>query len=242
MTNAKDYVVIVFGLLLYAFAFCALILPHEIVIGGVAGIGTLVLFATNGLIPVAVTSYVVNLLLLAAAYKIVGKTFVLRTIFGVTVVAIGIGFFESMFMSIGHPLVPDRVVSVALGGILCGVGIGTTFIHNGSSGGTDIVAAMVAKKSNVSIGRTMIFVDMTIVSMSIFLPFTGTMVYSSSLWRSTPSRASHTARSQALAHPDFAFRTAPTAMASVPSSHSRRQLSTTMALSCSAASRSTMPR
>ena len=36
MTNAKDYVVIVFGLLLYAFAFCALILPHEIVIGGVA--------------------------------------------------------------------------------------------------------------------------------------------------------------------------------------------------------------
>ncbi len=175
MTNAKDYVVIVFGLLLYAFAFCALILPHEIVIGGVAGIGTLVLFATNGLIPVAVTSYVVNLLLLAAAYKIVGKTFVLRTIFGVTVVAIGIGFFESMFMSIGHPLVPDRVVSVALGGILCGVGIGTTFIHNGSSGGTDIVAAMVAKKSNVSIGRTMIFVDMTIVSMSIFLPFTGTI-------------------------------------------------------------------
>lgn len=173
MTNAKDYVVIIFGLLLYAFAFCALILPHEIVIGGVAGVGTLVYFATNGLIPVAVTSYAVNLFLLAAAFKIVGKTFVLRTVFGVTVVALGIGLFENIFMSIGHPLVPDRVVSIVLGAILCGVGIGTTFIHNGSSGGTDIVAAMVAKKSNVSIGRTMIFVDMTIVSMSIFLPFAG---------------------------------------------------------------------
>ncbi len=173
MTNAKDYVVMVFGLLLYAFAFCAFILPHEIVIGGVAGVGTLVYFATAGFIPVAVTSYAVNLLLLAAAYKIVGKTFVLRTVFGVTVVALGIGVFESIFMGIGHPLVPDRVVSIALGAILCGVGIGTTFIHNGSSGGTDIVAAMVAKKSNVSIGRTMIFVDMTIVSMSIFLPFAG---------------------------------------------------------------------
>ena len=131
MNNAKDYVVIVFGLLLYAFAFCALILPHEIVIGGVAGIGTLVYFATNGIIPVAVTSYAVNLLLLAAAYKVVGRTFVLRTVFGVTVVAFGIGVFESIFMSIGHPLVPDRVVSVALGAILCGLGIGTTFIHNG---------------------------------------------------------------------------------------------------------------
>ncbi len=173
MTNAKDYVVIIFGLLTYAFAFCAFILPHEIVIGGVAGVGTLVYFATNGLISVAVTSYVVNLLLLAAAYKIVGRTFVLRTIFGVTIVALGIGVFENIFMSIGHALVPDRVVSVALGAILCGVGIGTTFIHNGSSGGTDIVAAMVAKKSNVSIGRTMIFVDMSIVASSILLPFDG---------------------------------------------------------------------
>lgn len=174
MTNAKDYVVIIFGLMLYAFAFCALILPHEIVIGGVAGIGTLVFFASHGLIPVAVTSYAVNLILLAMAYKIVGRTFVLRTVFGVTIIAIAIGVFEQIFMSIGHPLVPDKVVSVALGGILCGVGIGTCFIHNGSSGGTDIVAAMVAAKSNVSIGRTMIYVDMFIVSSSILLPFDGT--------------------------------------------------------------------
>ncbi len=174
MTNAKDYVVMVFGLLLYAFAFCAFILPHEIVIGGVAGVGTLVYFATAGFIPVAVTSYAVNLLLLAAAYKIVGKTFVLRTVFGVTVVALGIGVFESIFMGIGHPLVPDRVVSIALGAILCGVGIGTTFIHNGSSGGTDIVASMVNKLSNVSIGRAMVVTDMVIVSSSIFLPFDGT--------------------------------------------------------------------
>ncbi len=175
MNNAKDYVAIVLSLGLYAFSFCAFILPHEVVIGGVSGIGTLIYFATNGLVPVAVTSYGVNLFLLAGAYKIVGKTFVKRTVFGVTVVALAIGFFENIFMSIGHPLVPDRVVSVVLGGIICGIGIGTCFIHNGSSGGTDIVAAMVTKKSNVSFGRTMIFVDMIIVSCSLLLPFAGTL-------------------------------------------------------------------
>lgn len=173
MHNAKDYVLIIFSLFLYSFAFCAFILPHEIVIGGVAGIGTLVYFASNGVIPVAVTSYAINLVLLAMAFKIVGKTFVMRTIFGVTIVAVAIGIFEQIFMSLGHPLVPDKVISVALGGILCGIGIGTCFIHNGSSGGTDIIAAMVAAKSNVSIGRTMIFVDMIIVSMSILLPYDG---------------------------------------------------------------------
>jgi len=174
MTNSKDYFMIVFGLLLYAVGFTAFILPHEVVIGGLAGVGTLVYFATDGFISVGVTSYVLNLLLLAMAYRIVGRRFVLRTIFGVTVVSLGIGLTEGFFMGLGHPLIPDRVVSVVLGAMLCGIGIGTAFIHNGSSGGTDIVAAMVSKVSNVSIGRTMIYVDMFIVSSSILLPFSGT--------------------------------------------------------------------
>lgn len=174
MNNSKDYILIVFGLFLYAFGFTAFILPHEVVIGGLAGVGTLVYFATNGMISVGVTSYVCNLFLLALAYKVVGRTFVLRTIFGVTIVSLGIGVLEGIFMGLGHPLVPDRVVSVVLGAILCGIGIGTAFIHNGSSGGTDIVAAMVSKVSNVSIGRTMIFVDMFIVSCSLLLPYDGT--------------------------------------------------------------------
>ena len=173
ITGAKDYTMIVLGLLLYSIAFTAFILPHEIVIGGLAGVGTLVYFATNGLIPVAVTSYACNLILLAMAFRVVGRTFVFRTMFGVTVVAIGIGVSEGFFMGLGHPLVPDTIVSITLGAMLCGIGIGTAFIHNGSSGGTDIVAAMVSKVSNVSIGRTMIFVDAFIVTSSIFLPFDG---------------------------------------------------------------------
>ncbi len=72
-------------------------------------------------------------------------------------------------MGIGHPLIPDRVVSIVLGAICCGIGIGTCFIHNGSTGGTDIVAAMVSKKSNVSIGRMMIYCDFTIISSSFLL-------------------------------------------------------------------------
>ena len=173
MTGLKDYIVIIFGLLLYGVGFTAFILPHEIVIGGLSGVGTLVYFGTNGAISVAVTQYACNLLLLALAFKLVGKTFVLRTIFGATVISLSIGIFESVFMSLGHPLIEDISMSAILGAILCGLGIGIVFVHNGSSGGTDIVAAMVSKVSNVSIGRTMIFTDMFIVTCSLFLPFEG---------------------------------------------------------------------
>lgn len=172
MHNAKDYILIVFGLILYALGFTAFILPHQIVIGGVAGIGTLIYFATHGLVPVAVSQYGINLILLAMAFKIVGRSFVMRTIFGATIISLSIGVFEGYFMS-HPPLIPDVSMSVILGAILCGTGVGTIFIHNGSSGGTDIVAAMVSKVSNVSIGRTIIFVDMSIVLMSFLLPFDG---------------------------------------------------------------------
>lgn len=175
LVNARDYLSIILGLSIYAIGFTACILPYEVVIGGMSGISTLIYFGTGGLIPVAVSSYALNLVLLAIAYRMVGRTFVLRTIFGVTVLAIAIGVGEGFFMPIGHPLIPDRTVSLVLGGILCGVGIGTCFIHNGSSGGTDIVAACVSKVSNASIGRIMIYTDLLIVSCSIFLPFDGSM-------------------------------------------------------------------
>lgn len=175
MTGVKDYLFIVLGILIYGIAFTAFILPHGIVIGGVSGVATLVYFATNGVIPVAVSQYGCNLILLALAFRIVGRTFVLRTIFGATVASLFIGIFESFFMGLGHPLIEDISMSAVLGAILCGVSVGIVFIHNGSTGGTDIVAAMVSKVSNLSIGRTMIFVDMIIVTSSLLLPYDGTL-------------------------------------------------------------------
>ena len=74
-----------------------------------------------------------------------------------------------------QPLFPEPLIAqqtfmnIIIGGVLCGVGIGLAFTHNGSTGGTDIVAAMVSKRSNVSIGRMMIYCDFLIISSSFFL-------------------------------------------------------------------------
>ena len=170
-----DYIMIIVGIFMYAFAFCAFILPHKIVMGGLTGVGTLVYFATIEAIPVAATQDALNLILLGFAFKIVGKTFVIRTIFGATVISMAIGVGEAFFMGLGHPIIEDISMSAILGAILCGLGVGIVLIHNGSTGGTDIVASMVNKLSNVSIGRAMVITDMVIVSSSIFLPFDGTV-------------------------------------------------------------------
>lgn len=163
---------IILGLCIYAVGFTVFILPHQIVIGGLTGVGTLVLFATKGAIPVAVTIYACNIIMLSCGYKLLGKQFVMRTVFGATFAALSIGAIEGYFTS-HPPIITDMAMSAVLGAILCGIGVGTVFVHNGSSGGTDIIAAMVSKVSNVSIGRTMMITDMTIVASSVFLPFNG---------------------------------------------------------------------
>ncbi len=78
--TTRDYIFITFGMALYAIGFCGFILPEKVVIGGATGVSTIVYLLTG--IPVAITQYAVNITLLAFAYKIVGKQFVVGTIFG----------------------------------------------------------------------------------------------------------------------------------------------------------------
>ncbi len=175
--DAKDYFFIILGLTMYAFGFTAFVLPHKVVMGGMAGLGSVVYFATQRLheagyfpfvIPVAVTMYAVNFLLLCIAFRIVDRTFTVRTLFGMTAISILIGVLQPICSPL--ELMPDeKLLSLLLGSALMGAGIGTVFIHNGSSGGTDIIAAMVSKRSNVTIGRTMMICDFFIVGSAYFI-------------------------------------------------------------------------
>lgn len=163
--TSKDYFLIVFGISIYAFGFSAFILPEKVVIGGAAGLSSLVYFIFG--VPVGITNYAINITLLAIAYHIVGRTFVVRTVFGATVISLAMGLFQPLFP---EPLIPGQpFMNVLIGGMFCGFGIGMAFIHNGSTGGTDIVAAMVSKRSNVTVGRMMMYVDFVIISSSFFI-------------------------------------------------------------------------
>ncbi|MDE6468644.1 MAG: YitT family protein [Muribaculaceae bacterium] len=163
--TTRDYIFITLGMAVYAFGFSAFILPERVVIGGATGLSTIVYFITG--IPVAVTQYVINLTLLAIAYKVVGKQFVIGTIYGATMISVFIGIFQPLFG--GVALSNEPFMNIVIGGCLAGLGVGLAFTHNGSSGGTDIVAAMVAKYTNVSIGRTMLYTDIIIISSSYFI-------------------------------------------------------------------------
>jgi len=162
----RDYIMIFLGTALFAFGFNGFILSNEIVPGGLTGIASLIFFATG--IPVSVSYAIMNVALLAFAYKILGRRFILNSIFGIASLTLNLIFFEWLLK--GRVIIDgEPFMSILIGGVLCGAGLGIIFSANGSTGGTDIIGAIVNKYKNVSIGRALLYCDFFIIASSYLL-------------------------------------------------------------------------
>lgn len=175
LETLKSYLIIAFGLLIYCFAWTAFVIPSEIIAGGVGGIATLIYYGTNEAIPVAYSYFAVNIVFLSIAIKILGKGFGMKTIFAI--------LFSSMLFAVMQPLfdkslVDEKFVSILIGAILSGVGVGITFTQGGSSGGTDIIAMIINKYKNISPGKLLLCID-AIIILSSYIVFKdiATIVY-----------------------------------------------------------------
>ncbi|GHT34843.1 transporter [Bacteroidia bacterium] len=164
----KDYLIIFLGTLLYGFGFNGFILSNEIVTGGLSGVCALIFFSSG--IPVSISYFVINVGLLVIAFKMLGMKFLLKTIFGVISLSVSLSFFEWLLG--GVPIIKgDQVLfmSILIGGGICGTGLGLIFSANGSTGGTDIIAAIINKYKNISMGTGLMLFDSIIISSSYFL-------------------------------------------------------------------------
>lgn len=166
--SIREYIFIAIGLLLYSSAWKAFLLPHQITGGGVTGIGAILYYATN--IPISVTFFAINFVLLAIAVRSVGWAFSLRTIYGVAVLTL---FFAVLPQSVLGTFVGanDNFMACVIGGLLSGAGIGIVFLSNGSSGGTDIIAKVVNKYRNITLGRVLLYCDVFIICSTYFFKF-----------------------------------------------------------------------
>ncbi len=166
--DVREYIFIAFGLFLYAGAWKAFLLPHQITGGGATGVGALVYYATG--IPISITYFSINAVLLIIAIRTIGLKFSLRTIYGVAVLTF---FFSILPQAVQGTFVgkDDNFMACVIGGLLSGVGIGIVFLANGSSGGTDIIAKVVNKYRNITLGRILLYCDVLIICSSYFLKF-----------------------------------------------------------------------
>ena len=178
--EAKDYIGITFGLIMYAFGFTFFLMPYELVTGGVAGIAAITQYATQ--IPNQYTYFLVNAALLLVGLKILGWKFLMKTIYAILVLTFLLGLMKEfvprdeageMVKILGEG---QDFMSLIIGCMLTGSAMGLIFVNNGSTGGSDIIAASVNKYYNMSLGMVLVFVDFVVIGSCLFIPQFGTML------------------------------------------------------------------
>lgn len=172
LQEIKDYTNITLGLLLYTFGFTVFLLPYKIVTGGIAGVGAIIFYASQ--FPVQYTFFLINAILIVAALKVLGWRFLTKTIYAT--------FALTFFLEVAQDIVimPDGsfykllgegndFMSLILGCMLTGTALAIVFLNNGSTGGTDIIAAVVNKYHNITLGKVLILIDVCIISSCLLV-------------------------------------------------------------------------
>ena len=161
-----DYVMIAIGMMAYGMGWTLFLLPNDITTGGVAGISSLLYWGMG--VPVQVSYFGVNALLLLGALRVLGFRFCLKTIYAVGILTLFLSFLTNLGNEM-HLLKDQPFMASIIGAIFCGSGVGLGLSFNGSTGGTDIVAAIVNKYRDISLGRVILLCDIVIITCSYFV-------------------------------------------------------------------------
>ena len=98
MQDVRDYVIITIGLLLYSIGFSCFQLPYEITSGGLAGAGAVIFYATG--FPVQYTFFLVNIILLIIAVRVLGWRFCIKTIYAVFMLTFLLGMAQEVMRTL----------------------------------------------------------------------------------------------------------------------------------------------
>ncbi len=168
----KDYFAITLGLISYAIGWAAFLLPYQITTGGTTGIGAIIYYSIG--FPIQYTYFIINAILMTFAIRILGPKFSIKTTYAIFMLTFLLGLFQWIINDENG--VPPQILgegedfmACLIGSTLCGIGLGVTFNANGSTGGTDIIAAIINKYRDVTLGRMVMLCDVIIISSCYFV-------------------------------------------------------------------------
>lgn len=173
----KKVIILVLGAIIAGISFNLILIPSQIAPGGVSGLALIIYKLTGGIIPVGVMTAILNIPLFIAAYKILGKSFVVRSFVGTILFAVMIDIMSipnwtglSDIIGLSEDgIVRDYLLSSIWGGVIYGIGLGMIFRAGFTTGGTDIAARLLQKKfSWITLGQLILFMDVIILVVVAF--------------------------------------------------------------------------
>jgi uncharacterized membrane-anchored protein YitT (DUF2179 family) len=152
---------ITLGSLIVVVAFNLFLIPHEVLSSGLSGISMILGMISP--VNTGVANFLLNLPLLIIGYKMLGKRFIVNSIFSVIIISIG------LYIVPVHAIADDTILSSIFGGAITGLGVGIVFRCSGSTGGFDIIGMIVARKRDFPIGLLLSGMNAIVIVISGFL-------------------------------------------------------------------------
>lgn len=164
--HLKEFLLILIGSFLYALSTILFIFPHSLLLGGTSGISVILesfLHISPGTILM-----VINSLLIVAAFLLLGRNMGIKTLIGSVLTTFLIGILEQILL-FESPVVASCYLSAAIGAGIIAIASGIMFYVDSSSGGTDVIALIIKKYSDIKIGKALLLTDILIVIVGGFL-------------------------------------------------------------------------
>lgn len=169
----KRYLFLAMGCFIVAFAFTVFFNQYGIVCFGVSGLSTVL--KSFG-VPNSLFILAANIILLVLSYFLLGEKKTKNAIVGSLVFPFFVWLIEFLVPYFNFDDV-EMIVIVIIGGVLAGLGQGLIYKTNFNTGGTDIICEIVAKYTNVSLGRAMWVSDGLVVLSGLFISNWVTILY-----------------------------------------------------------------
>lgn len=162
--TVRDYAIIAIAMIMGVIGLNLFLVPNEITMGGTMGVAEIVYWGTG--IQTQYTYFVINAALLIAALKVLGWRFCVKTVYAVVVFTVASSVFQWLGFANVHLLADQKFMACIVGGVFMGTSVGLGLSAGGSTGGSDVVAAMIHKYRDVSLGHIILFCDLTIITSS----------------------------------------------------------------------------
>lgn len=169
-----DYAIITLGCVLMGFGIGVFLVDAKVVPGGASGLSMAVYYLTNGKIGVGLVNWLINIPLFVYGIKVLGSEFGIRTFYGFTVSSFftdlprgdipGLGFIRLQDSeTVRYLQTNDFFFYILIGTLLVGIGLGLIFKFRATTGGSDILAAIMNKKWGIKTGNSIIILDFFVI-------------------------------------------------------------------------------
>lgn len=160
--NLKDFLSVAIGCMIYGISSNIFIIPNHIAPGGATGLSVIANYLFH--VPVGTMIIVFNIPLFILSQKMLGKTFLFRTITATILLSV----FVDLFVFLPH-YTGDRLVAGLFGGAFGGIGLGIVFSRGVMTGGSDLLARIIKRKAhNITLGQLILIIDAFVITLAAF--------------------------------------------------------------------------